>query len=134
MEEYANVLLEAGAARLAVETGYLFPAPHSVFDLRYSLRDAGHYYSVGTPDALEITDLAGNRRTVPMPTINAAMYPGFVADVLARAAAGRAPVVGLADLARALALVEAAYALAPITPSARSAAISAAENPASAST
>ena len=134
VEEYANVLLEAGAARLAVETGYLFPAPHSVFDLRYSLRDAGHYYSVGTPDALEITDLAGNRQTVPMPTINATMYPGFVADVLARAAAGRAPVVGLADLARALALVEAAYALAPITPSARSAAISAAENPASAST
>ncbi|MGC8475066.1 MAG: Gfo/Idh/MocA family protein [Acetobacteraceae bacterium] len=134
VEEYANVLLEAGEARLAVETGYLFPAPHSVFDLRYSLRDAERYYSVSSPDALDITDLAGHRRTVPMPTINAPMYPGFVADVLARAAAGRAPVVGLAALARALALVEAAYALAPITPSARSAAISAGENPASAST
>ncbi len=134
VEEYANVLLEAGEARLAVETGYLFPAPHSVFDLRYSIRDAERYYSVSGPDALDITDLAGHRRTIPMPTINAPMYPGFVADVLARAAAGRAPVVGLAELARALALVEAAYALAPITPSSRSAAISAAENPASAST
>ncbi len=134
VEEYANVLLEAGEARLAVETGYLFPAPHSVFDLRYSLRDAERYYSVSSSDALDITDLAGHRQTVPMPTINAPMYPRFVVDVLARAAAGRAPVVGLAALARALSLVEAAYALAPITPPSRSAAISAGENPASAST
>ena len=53
---------------------------------------------------------------VALPTINAPLYPGFVADVLARAARGAPPVAGLGELAAAVALVEAAYAAAPLPP------------------
>ncbi len=118
IEDYATVLLEGGGARCLVETGYLYPAPHSVFDLHYSLRTEHHFFSVRGPDALEISDDTRARRIVPLPTINAPLYPGFVADVLARAARGAPPVAGLDELAAAVALVAAAYAASPLPPAA----------------
>ncbi|MGH7043304.1 MAG: Gfo/Idh/MocA family protein [Acetobacteraceae bacterium] len=119
IEDHAIVLLEGGGARCLVETGYLYPAPHSVFDMHYSLRTERHFFAVRGPDALEISDDLRARRVVELPTINAPLYPGFVADVLARAARGAPPVAGLDDLAEAVALVAAAYAAAPLSVPAR---------------
>lgn len=116
IEDHAVVLLEGGGARCLVETGYLYPAPHSVFDLHYSLRTERHFFAVRGPDALEISDNSRTRRVVALPTINAPLYPGFVAEVLARAARGAPPAAGLGELAAAVALVEAAYAAAPLPP------------------
>ena len=116
IEDYATVLLEGGGARCQVETGYLYPAPHSVFDLHYSLRTERHFFAVRDAHALEISDDDRGRRMLAMPTINAPLYPEFVADTLRRAASGQAPLADLTDLAEAVALVEAAYALAPLPP------------------
>ncbi len=116
IEDHASVLLDAAGTPCLVETGYLYPAPHSVFDLHYAIRTERHYFVVRGPDALEISDDTRARQMVALPTINAPLYPGFVADVLARAAHGAAPVAGLDDLAAAVGLVEAAYAAAPLRP------------------
>ncbi len=47
---------------------------------------------------------------------NVPYYPPFVRDVVARAVRGQAPVAGLADMADVMAMVEAAYAMAPLPP------------------
>jgi len=38
IEDHAVVLMQGGGASCMVETGYLYPAPNSVFDLHYSIR------------------------------------------------------------------------------------------------
>ncbi len=40
IEDHAMVLMRGGGATCSVETGYLYPAPNSVFDLHYSIRTA----------------------------------------------------------------------------------------------
>lgn len=112
-EDHGMVLLRAGAATCSIETGYTFPAPHMSFDLHFSLRSDRHYFVATGTDQLEIFDLAQNRQMVRVPTTNPPYYPGFVRDALNRAAAGKAPVAGLSDMAQAMRLIEAAYALAP---------------------
>ena len=42
IEDHAVVLMQGGGASCMVETGYLYPAPNSVFDLHYSVRTSGH--------------------------------------------------------------------------------------------
>jgi hypothetical protein len=44
-----------------------------------------------------------------MPLTNSFFYPTFVADTLRRLAHGEKPIAGLADMAAAMDLVEAAY-------------------------
>ncbi len=114
IDDHAMVLLRGGSAACMVETGYLYPAPNSVFDLHYSIRTERHYIAVRDPGSVEIVDMRRRRRVLAMPTINAPLYPGFVADVLRRVERGEPPVAGLAEMAAAMELVEAADRASPL--------------------
>ena len=56
IEDHAVVLMRGGGATCMVETGYLYPAPNSVFDLHYSIRTEGHYFAARDNQTLEILD------------------------------------------------------------------------------
>jgi predicted dehydrogenase len=114
IEDHAVVLLEGGGARCVIETGYLYPAPHSVFDMHYSIRTARHYFAARDATTLEISDDARARHTREMPLINAPLYPTFVADTLRRLEQGEKPIANLEDMAEAMRLVHDAYALSPL--------------------
>jgi len=114
VEDHAVMVLRGGAAVCVVETGYTFPAPHMSFDLHFSIRSEGHYFVARDAESLEIYDLSQRRTVEPMPITNVPYYPGFVADVLARAADGRAPIADLDDMVETFRLIEAAYARAPL--------------------
>ncbi|HTC07184.1 MAG TPA: Gfo/Idh/MocA family oxidoreductase [Acetobacteraceae bacterium] len=114
IEDHAVVTLRGGGATCLVETGYLYPAPHSVFDLHYSIRTSGHYFAARDATLLEISDNARHRTTREMVLINAPLYPTFVADSLRRLELGEAPIANLDDMAEAMRLVEAAYAASPL--------------------
>lgn len=114
IEDHAVVTLRAGNTSCLVETGYLYPAPHSVFDLHYSIRTSGHYVVARDASVLEISDNARNRSTKEMVLINAPLYPAFVADTLRRVQRNEPPIADLDDMADVMRLVDAAYAASPI--------------------
>jgi len=114
IEDHAVVLLQGGGARCVIETGYLYPAPHSVFDMHYSIRTARHYFAARDAATLEISDDDRNRHTREMTLINAPLYPTFVADTLRRLERGEKPIAGLDDMVEAMRLVQDAYALSPL--------------------
>jgi predicted dehydrogenase len=114
IEDHAVVTLRGGGATCLVETGYLYPAPHSVFDMHYSVRTSGHYFAARDASLLEISDNARHRSTREMVLINAPLYPIFVADTLRRLERGEAPIADLDDMAEAMRLVEAAYVASPL--------------------
>jgi predicted dehydrogenase len=116
IEDHAVVLMRGGGATCMVETGYLYPAPNSVFDLHYSIRTDGHYFAVRDNHTLEILDNSRRRDVRSMPLTNSFFYPTFVEDTLRRLARGEQPIADLADMAAAMDLVEAAYAASPLTP------------------
>ncbi len=115
IEDHAMVLMRGGGATCSVETGYLYPAPNSVFDLHYSIRTDGHYFATRDGQTLEILDNTRRRETRTMPMTNSPFYPTFVEDTLRRLAHGEKPIADLADMAAAMDLVEAAYAASPLT-------------------
>jgi predicted dehydrogenase len=110
IEDHAMVLMRGGGATCSVETGYLYPAPNSVFDLHYSIRTEGHYFAARDNQTLEILDNACRREVRTMPMTNSFFYPTFVEDTLRRVARGEKPIADLSDMAEAMDLVEAAYA------------------------
>ena len=114
IEDHAMVLMRGGGAMCSVETGYLYPAPNSVFDLHYSIRTEGHYFAARDNQTLEILDNARRRDVRSMPLTNSFFYPMFVEDTLRRVARGEKPIADLDDMAEAMDLVEAAYAASPI--------------------
>jgi predicted dehydrogenase len=114
IEDHAVVLMQGGGARCMVETGYLYPAPNSVFDLHYSIRTEGHYFAARDDGTLEIVSNDRTRATRAMKLTNVHFYPTFVRDTLQRLEAGRPPIADLADNAAAVALVEAAYRMSPL--------------------
>jgi predicted dehydrogenase len=114
IEDHAVVLLQGGGASCMVETGYLYPAPNSVFDLHYSIRTSGHYFSARDDSTLEIVANDRRRSTRAMKLTNVHFYPTFVRDTLQRLTDGRKPIADLADNAAAVALVEAAYVMSPL--------------------
>ena len=114
IEDHAVVLLQGGGARCVIETGYLYPAPHSVFDMHYSIRTARHYFAARDASTLEISDDTRARHTREMPLINAPLYPTFVADTLRRLEHGDKPIADLDDMAEAMRLVHDAYELSPL--------------------
>jgi hypothetical protein len=114
IEDHAVVLLHGGPATCLVETGYLYPAPNSVFDLHYSIRTERHYFAVRDAETLEITDNSRRQVTRKLRLTNSPHYPTFVADTLRRLRAGEPPIAGLADAAAAMELVDVAYALSPL--------------------
>ena len=110
IEDHAVVLLRGGGATCMVETGYLYPAPNSVFDMHYSVRTEGHYFAARDNQTLEIVSNDRQRETRQMPLTNVFFYPAFVRDTLRRVQAGEKPIADLDDMAAAMDLVQAAYA------------------------
>jgi predicted dehydrogenase len=114
IEDHAVVLMQGGGASCMVETGYLYPAPNSVFDLHYSIRTEKHYFAARDDNTLEIVTNDRQRSTRRMKLTNVPFYPTSVRDTLQRVRDGRPPIADLSDNAAAVALVEAAYALSPL--------------------
>ena len=114
IEDHAVVLMQGGGASCMVETGYLYPAPNSVFDLHYSIRTENHYFAARDDSTLEIVTNDRRRSTQAMKLTNVHFYPVFVRDTLQRLRDGRKPIADLSDNAAAVALVEAAYAMSPL--------------------
>jgi predicted dehydrogenase len=116
IEDHAVVLMQGGGASCMVETGYLYPAPNSVFDLHYSIRTDKHYFAARDDSTLEIVSNDRQRTTHAMKLTNVHFYPTFVRDTLQRLQDGRKPIADLSDNAAAVALVEAAYMMSPLAP------------------
>ena len=114
IEDHAIMLMRGGGASCMVETGYLYPAPNSVFDMHYSIRTERHYFAARDNGLLEIVTNDRQRTTREMKLTNVFFYPEFVRDTLRRVRDGRAPIADLTDNAEAVALVEAAYAMSPL--------------------
>lgn len=109
IEDHAVVLMEGGGARCMVETGYLYPAPNSVFDMHYSIRTERHYFTARDNASLEIMTIDRKRSVREMKLTNVFFYPEFVRDTLKRVQDGRPPIADLSDNAAAIDLVETAY-------------------------
>ncbi|MDR3538720.1 MAG: Gfo/Idh/MocA family oxidoreductase [Acetobacteraceae bacterium] len=114
IEDHAAVLMRGGGATCVIETGYLYPAPNSVFDLHYSIRTDRHYFAARDDHTLEIITDDRRRSTRSMKLTNVYFYPIFVRDTLQRLREGRPPVADLADNAAAVDLVQTAYAIDPV--------------------
>jgi predicted dehydrogenase len=110
IEDHAVVLLRGGGATCMVETGYLYPAQNSVFDMHYSVRTEGHYFAARDDQTLEIVSNDRRREIRQMPLTNVSFYPEFVRDTLRRVRVGEKPIADLDDMAVAMDLVQAAYA------------------------
>jgi predicted dehydrogenase len=116
IEDHAIMLMQGGGASCMVETGYLYPAPNSVFDMHYSIRTDKHYFAARDNSTLEIVTNDRQRTTREMKLTNVFFYPEFVRDTLRRVREGRPPIADLADNAAAVGLIEAAYAMSPLGP------------------
>lgn len=113
VEDYGAVTFAGPEGALAlVETGYLYPAPTSNFDLHFALRTRHHYIVVPDPETVTIIARDGARRTLATHTTNVGQYPPFVRDVLDRARRGAKPLADLDAMLPVMRLTEAAYALA----------------------
>jgi predicted dehydrogenase len=112
VEDYGSMTFAGpGGALAQVETGYLYPAPTSNFDLHFALRTPRHYLVVPDPETVHVIANDGVRRTIHTHTTNVGQYPPFVADVLDRARRGARPLAGLDEMLPVMRLTEAAYAM-----------------------
>jgi predicted dehydrogenase len=114
IEDHAIMLMQGGGASCMVETGYLYPAPNSVFDMHYSIRTERHYFAARDNSTLEIVTNDRARTTRQMKLTNVFFYPEFVRDTLRRVRDGRKPIADLTDNAEAVALIERAYQMSPL--------------------
>lgn len=114
IEDHAVMMMQGGGASCMVESGYLYPAPNSVYDMHYSIRTEKHYFAARDKDTLEIVTNDRQRTTREMKLTNSPFYPEFVRDTLQRVRDGRPPIANLADNAAAVALIEAAYTMSPL--------------------
>jgi len=112
VEDHALVVLRAGGGSVlcVIETGYLYPAPSGVFDMRFSIRTDRHYFVATDTETLEISDHQQNREVLKIATTNVPYYSPFTRNVLARFSEGKPPSASLDDMAVTMKLVDAAYA------------------------
>jgi predicted dehydrogenase len=110
VEDYSAVVLATSRGLCMVETGYMFPAPTSTFDLHYAIRSRRNYCVVHDARTLEVFGNDGSSTVRKVSSTNVPHYADFVRDVLARVRAGQAPLAGLADMLPVMELVEQAYA------------------------
>jgi predicted dehydrogenase len=110
IEDYSCVTLARGADRCTVETGYLFPAPTSTFDMHYAIRSPERYIVAHDPETIEIVETNGRREKRQSLTTNVPHYRTFVFDVIERVRAGKPPLASLADMVPVMRLTDAAYA------------------------
>lgn len=109
VEDHSSVTLKSAAGSCLIETGYLYPAPTSNFDLHYSIRSPDRYIVVHGWDDLEILDCEGHSVRRKVSSTNVPHYADFVRDVLERVQRGATPLAGLDDVVPSLRLIETAY-------------------------
>jgi predicted dehydrogenase len=114
VEDYSAVTLESNGRLGLVETGYLYPAPTSTFDMHYALRSNELYVIAHDPQTVESLDNDGRSTIWNAVTTNVPHYKTFVEDVIRRAREGRAPLASLSDMVPIMGLVEDAYAIANV--------------------
>lgn len=112
VEDWSSVVLRSSRGTALVETGYLLPAAHCEFDMRFSIRAREHYLVATGPEDVDVTGPAGVREHVRAHTTNVPHYAPFVRDVVRRWQAGQQPVASLTDMAPVMDLVRDAYAVA----------------------
>ena len=110
VEDYGLVVLERGADRCVIETGYLYPAPTSTFDMHYAVRTPHEYLVAHDPETVELVRNSGERQMIKSHSTNVAHYRTFMRDVLDRVRAGHPPLARLADMVPIMHLVDDAYA------------------------
>ena len=111
IEDYSAVLLESKGRMCLTETGYLYPAPTSTFDMHFAVRSPEHYIVAHDHQTVEIIDKSGKREMRNIQTTNVPNYRRFVFDVLERAKTGKQPLADLDDMVPIMKIVEDAYAL-----------------------
>lgn len=116
VEDYSLLAMRSGSMTCIAETGYLYPAPSSVFDMRFSIRADRHYLVATGPDHVELSFPDGRREALDVFTTNVHHYPVFIADVLDRVRNGSEPLAGLDDMAAVMRVVERAYGMARPAP------------------
>lgn len=117
IEDYSCVTLARGNDRCVIETGYLYPAPTSTFDMHYAIRTPARYVVAHDPETIEVVDTGGRRERRKMLTTNVPHYATFMSDTVARLRAGQPPLASLSDMVPVMRLVDAAYAQAgPLIP------------------
>jgi predicted dehydrogenase len=115
IEDVLSVRLLTAQGRLAtIECGYLFPSDTVVQrDFEFACR-LERSYCMSREDGILVRRWQGDGSIAaqchPARFETDVYYPEFVRRVLDESAAGDAPIAGLADAERALAVVEAAYA------------------------
>jgi len=113
VEDYGCITFAGpGGALAQVESGYLYPAPTSNFDMHFAMRTPRHYLIAPDPETVHVIANDGSRRTCAIHTTNVGNYPGFVADALDRARHGKAPLASLDDMLPVMRLTAAAYEMA----------------------
>lgn len=110
VEDYSLVTLERDGALCTIETGYLYPAPTSSFDMHYAFRMPSNYVVAHDPQTVESLDNDGRSKTWQSVTTNVPHYRTFVFDVLERVKSGAPPLATLTDMVPVMELVEQAYA------------------------
>jgi hypothetical protein len=91
------------------ETGYLYPAPTSTFDMHFAIRSPTHYIIAHDHQTVEIVDNNGKKEMRNILTTNVPNYRRFVFDVLERAKNGKKPLADLDDMVPIMKIVEEAY-------------------------
>jgi predicted dehydrogenase len=109
VEDYSIVTLERGADICVIETGYLYPAPTSTFDMHYAVRSPTQYLVAHDPETIEIVRNSGERERVHCLTTNVPHYRTFVFDVLDRVRNGQQPLARIADMVPIMRLIDDAY-------------------------
>lgn len=110
IEDYSVVTLERGADICVIETGYLYPAPTSTFDMHYAVRSPTQYLVAHDPETVEVVRNSGERELIRSLTTNVPHYRTFVFDVLGRVRKGQPPLARIADMVPIMRLIDDAYA------------------------
>jgi predicted dehydrogenase len=110
VEDYSVVTLQRDADICVVETGYLYPAPTSSFDMHYVVRSPTQYLVAHDPETVEVVRNSGEREMIRCLTTNVPHYRTFVFDVLDRVRKGRPPLARIADMVPIMRLIDDAYA------------------------
>jgi predicted dehydrogenase len=110
VEDYSVVTLERGADICVIETGYLYPAPTSTFDMHYAVRSPAQYLVAHDPETIEVVRNSGERELIRSLTTNVPHYRTFVFDVLDRVRNGQPPLARIADMVPIMRLIDDAYA------------------------
>lgn len=109
IEDYSVVTLEQAGRLCVIETGYLYPAPTSSFDMHYAFRTPDKYVIAHDPETVEALDNAGQSERWQSVTTNVPHYRTFVFDVIDRVRRGSPPLATLSDMVPVMRLVDEAY-------------------------